>query len=311
MQLTIDTLVEFKRITSKDIELFFRKSLSFFSIEYGEIVAYYSGESTNISSEPFVIFEKLKKECQETFTAFQNHSKQLNSAKWWLLLEQLENIDSRLSTLNKINKWSRSSFTKVGFSPSLVVQYTLKQNQTLEKVSSDILQSSDSEKWVDVAVKNNLKEEDYSSEGGVDLQLQFSKINQGVEVKSVVDVMVGKSIYGKDLSRKLQFDSEENDLRVLGYDDTISQSVDILLQLKKGDNPDFTNQGLQSQIAVGANQATLNFPIITRQVSETFATDDSLKNFTLTGLTTQEDNLSMSYEVESRLSETYDGQIVV
>lgn len=311
MQLTTEILKEFKKITSKDIELFFYKALSFFSIEYNDIVAYYSGDLKNISSNPFEVFEKIKRECSELFSSFQNHNKQLNNTKWWLLLEQLETIDSQLQSLNNINRWSRSSLTKVGYSSDLSVQYTLKQNQTLEKVSSDILGSSDVEKWVDLAVKNNLIEEDYSLEGGVDIQLQFPQINQGVEINSVVDVMIGKSIYGKDLARKLEFIASENDLSILGYDDTAIQSVDILSQLKKGDNPDFPNQGLQSAVVVGANRATLNFPIISRQMRETFATDDSFKNFTLTNISILEDNVSISYQVQTRLSETYDGQIAI
>jgi len=311
MQLTKEILREFKKITSKDVELFLLKALSFFSIEYQEIVSYYSGESTNISSKPFEVFEKIKKERDEMFSTFQLHSKQLNNAKWWLLLEQIEEIDSRLKTLDNINKWSRSSLTKVGFSSDLSVQYTLKQNQSLEKVVSDVLNSSNSEEWVNLAIQNDLTEEQYSLEGGVDLQLKFPQVNRGIRVESVVDIMISKSIYGKDLSKKLQFSSTQEDLKVLGYDETITQSVDILSQLKKEDNPDFPNQGLQSTIAVGANRATLNFPIIQRQMKETFATDDTLKEFILTGLTIEQDNLSMSYEVQTRLSETYDGQVIV
>lgn len=311
MQLTKEILKEFKKITSKDVELFLLKTLSFFSIEYEEIVSYYSGESANISSKSFEVFEKIKQERDELFSTFQLHSKQLNNAKWWLLLEQIEEIDNRLKTLDNINKWSRSSLTKVGFSSDLSVQYTLKQNQSLEKVASDVLNSSNSEEWVSLAIKNDLTEEQYSLEGGVDLQLQFPQINRGVRVESVVDVMIGKSIYGKDLSRRLQFDPTQEDLKTLSYDETIAQSVDILSKLKKEDNPEFPNQGLQSTIVVGANRATLNFPIIQRQMKETFESDDSLKNFVLTEISTSEDSLQISYEVQSRLSETYDGQVTV
>lgn len=309
--LTTEILKEFKKITSRDIELFFYKALSFFSIEYNDIVAYYRGDLKNISSNSFEVFEKIKKECSELFSSFQNHKKQFNNAKWWLLLEQLEAIDSQLQSLNNINRWSKSSLTKVGYSSDLSVQYTLKQNQTLEKVSSDMLKSSDAEKWVDLAIKNNLIEEDYSSEGGVDIQLQFSRINQNIEINSVVDVMIGKSVYGRDLSRKLEFITDEDDLSVLTYDETATQSANILSQLKRGDNPDFPDQGLQSAVIVGANRATLNFPVISRQMKETFATDDSFKNFILTDISVKEDNVLINYQIQTRLNETYDGQIVI
>jgi len=311
MKLTVDILREFKKITSKDVELFFRKTISFFLNEYVIITAYYTGQTTSINSEPFVVFEEIKKECSDIFEVIHTQSKQLSNIKWWLLVEQLEEIDSRLKTLSNIDRWGRSSFTKVAYSPSATVQYTLKQNQTLERISSDILLSSDQEGWFEIARKNNLNEEDYSIEGGVDLQLEASQISNGNQVDSVVDRMIGKNIYGKDLYRKIQFNSTENDLEILGNDDTILQSVDILIKLKKNDNPDFPNEGLQSEIVVGISQSSLNFPIITRQLTETFNSDDSLRNFLITNLKIESDNLLIDYQIETRLSETYDGQIKV
>ena len=311
MKLTVDILREFKEITSKDVELFFRKSVSFFSIEYKTIVAYYSGNTTSITSKPFATFEKLKKECREIFETFHLHSRQLNNVKWWLLIEQLENIDSRFATLNNIDRWSRSSLTKVAYDPTIQVQYTLKQNQTLERVTQDVLQSSNNDAWVQLAIDNDLTEEEYSPEGGVDLTLKFPKINRGLKVNSVVDSMIGKSIYGKDFDKKLQFEVGGNDLKILGYDETIKQAVEILILLKKNDNPDFPTEGLQSSVVVGGNRAALNFPIIIRQQTETFNTDDSLKNFTINSINIQDDNVFVDYQVQTRLNETYDGQIII
>lgn len=309
MELTVDILREFKQVTSKDIEMFFRKSVSFFSIEYNAIVSYYSGRTTSITSKPFEVFEKLKKECKELFETYHLHSKRFNNVKWWLVLEELENIDSRLSTLSNINRWSRSSLTKVGYDPDVSVQYTLKQNQTLERISQDILQSNNPDGWVDIALNNDLSEEEYSPEGGVNLTLKYPKINRGLQVNSVVDVMIGKSIYGKDLYKKLSF--ENDDLKVLGYDDTVRQSVETLALLKKNDNPDYPSEGLQTAIIVGGNRVALNFPVIIRQMTETFSTDDSLKNFSVTNLEVKEDNVRIDYEVQTRLNETFDGQAII
>lgn len=185
MKLNVDVLQEFEKITSINIEAFLRKSLSFFSQEYNTIVAYYNGDMSSISSKPFEIFEELKKECGKVFETIQLHGKRLNNIKWWLLIEQVEDIDSRLKGVSNMSKWCKTSVTKTAYDTNVSVQYTLKQNQNLERVASDILGSNDSEKWVDIALKNNLREEDYSTEGGVDIQLQFAKINQGFKMDSV------------------------------------------------------------------------------------------------------------------------------
>lgn len=308
MQTTTEILQEFKKITSKDIEFFFKRTISFLTNEYNNIVAYYSGDVDFISSVPFKIFDELKKERDSLFETIHLHSKQLISTKWWILIDQIEQIDSRFKTLDNINRWSRSSLTKVSYSPDSTVKYFLKQNQTLERVSSDILGSSNNDEWYTLALTNDLSEEDYSIEGGEELQLQFPKNNQRLQVNSVVDLMIDQNIYGKDLNRKLQFDSSTEDLSVLGNIDTISQSVDILLKLKKNDNPGFPNEGLQSSIIVGSNRATLNFPIITRQLTETFSTDDSLKDFAVKNISLAEDTLSLTCEVQSRLNEVFSFQ---
>jgi hypothetical protein len=90
---------------------------------------------------------------------------------------------------------------------------------------------------------------------------------------------------------------------VLGYDDTIRQAVDILVNLKKNDNPDNPNHGLQSGLVAGTNRALFNFPVIIRQKSQDFANDDTLKNFRIINLSRDQDNMMMDYEVQTRLNE--------
>lgn len=309
MQITNDTLVEFKAITSKDIQAFFRKCIGFFTREYNIIVSYYNGTTSAIDSEVFKVFDDLSKECASVLETFQLHNRQLNNIKWWLVLESVEEIDSRLHTLAKINKWSRSSLTNVGYDPHISTEYILKQQQTLERVATDVVRSDRTDDWMQIAIDNSLAEEDYTSDGGVSLILKTERVNRNIKVDSVIDVMQGKSVYGKDLSKKLQF--AENDLVVLNYDDTVKQSVEVLLQLRKNDNPDYPHEGLQSSIVIGSNRSMLNFPLITRQYMETFATDDSLKNFTITNLSVEADSLKINYSVQTRLDETIADQVTL
>src|SRR5690606_30604404 len=119
----------------------------------------------------------------------------------------------------------------------------------------------------------------------------------------------GKSIYGKDIDRNFAF--KDNDIRVLGPDETIMQAVEILSTLKKNDNPTYPYLGLQSSLTVGANRAILNFPVIFKQMSEAFSTDDTLKNFNITRLNVEEDALHIDFTVETRLGELIEKTIVI
>lgn len=305
MELTREILAEFKQLTGKEIESFLSRALNFFNTDYNMIVQYYSGRLQSINSLPFANFENLVNETKVFFEIFRSNAGRMNNLKWWLLLEQIEEIDSRLKTLRKINKWSRSSIATVGYQSSTMVDYTLKEGQTLERVSQDIMQSANpNDDWVDIAVNNRIEEENYSIEGGTPMKLAFTKTNRNFNVNAVVDIINGKSIYGKDIYRRIQFDINTNDLTYLSYDDTIVQAVDILIKLRKNDNPGNPSRGLQTAVAVGGNRALLNFPIIIRQLNEVFAGDDTLKNFKVINITIDQDNLVCDYTVQTRLDET-------
>lgn len=307
-----DILAEFKKITSLNAELYFSRATDFLSSSYNRITAYFSGKQSKVSQGDFNALTDLEAQTENFLSTIRLQKQKLKNLKWWLLIEHVESIDSRLNSLRKANKWSKSSLTDFGYHPSLQAVYTTKARQTLERIAQDVLKKvTPQDDWVDIAIANQLTEEDYTPAGGVPLQLSFPRINQGIAISAVVAVMIGKSIYGLDLNKKIQFDEDSEDLLVLSYDDTVQQAVEILANLRKYDNPDFPFLGLQSSVVIGNNRASLNFPVIGRQMAETFASDDSLKNFQLLSITVDQDNLNISFQCQTRLNETTDGMIIV
>lgn len=298
-----DIMQEFQTLTRRDVKSFFQDCLDFFQTDYIIINNYFSGQSKIITSKPFERLDKLEKQRDSYFETIHQYTHRMSGTKWYEIIDLLEMVDSRLQTLRNINRWSRASVTKTAYSPTAQINYTIVQNQTLENVAKNILNDSNSEdSWIQIALDNQLEEEDYSSEGGNTLLLQLDRtINLGIVINSVVDVLSGKSVYGKDLDRHLTIENE--DLRVLGYDDTIEQTVEILGSLKKNDNPDYPELGLQTAVAVGGTRAVLNFPIIIRQLTQTFSSDDTLKNFKVNEIKADQDNLFVNYDVMTRLNE--------
>lgn len=310
--LTKDIIQEFDSISKKNVEQFFNDVVIFFATYYNQLVDYYSGNSTSISKQAFTQLDTINNQCQDLMSYFNTNATRFKNLKWWLLLEQLEIIDSRLQTAYNINRWSKSSIHKFGYSPYTQLNYITKPNQSLERVAQDIVQTTNpSDDWADIAIQNQLREDDYSIKGGADLQLYFPQLNRNVNVTSVVDVMDGKSIYGKDINALFQFNQDEEDVDVLSPDDTVYQAVDILVNLHQNDNPDYPSSGLQPDIVAGANRASLNFPVINRQMSAAFATDDSLKNFTITNIQVQGVGLSIEFAVNTRLNESISNKVLV
>jgi hypothetical protein len=132
-------------------------------------------------------------------------------------------------------------------------------------------------------------------------------------VQSVVDVIFGESVYGKDLQQKLEF--ENDDLKVLGYQETIKQAFNIALNLRRGDNPEFPNDGLQSSLIIGQNLNSILYPSILRQLYDTFAKDDTMKSIAITNINHNnigiKDTVELDIQAETRIGEIINDLIIV
>lgn len=298
-----DLIAKFYKITKMDLSVYFTNVLTFMQTDYQTIQQFYQGTVSTAPQSSFNNFTSIQDQTAEVFQIFRKSGKQFNNIVWWDLLDQIELIDNRLKTLSNINRWARSSSKNVGYSPAQNVDIVLRQNGTLERVAQDVLGSTTpQDDWANIALDNLLAEEGYTADGGAKITVTLNnKANSNFQINSVVDVISGYSVYGKDVSRHISF--IDNDLNVLSYSDTILQAINILVKLRQNDNPDFPNTGLQTQLLVGQTQAALNFPVITRQLNANFATDDSLKNFTVTAIRYDQDNLYVDFTVTSRLGE--------
>lgn len=304
--LPISILDDFKKICKYNLSNYLNGILNFMQTDYIAIQSYYTGKANTVSTSSFKNLDNWLQQTATVLSLFDQFRRQMNNLKWWDLLEKIEDIDNRLNTLENINRWARASTSNVGYNPTIQIEHVLRQNETLERVAQDILGSNNpQDDWYNIAVNNDLIEEGYTEEGGVKLNLAIdNSFSTGFVINSVVDMISGETVYGKDVYRKLEFDETESDLVVLSYQDTIDQAIYILAKLKKNDNPDFPTSGLQRSVVIGATRASMNYPLINRQMSATFATDDSLKNFTINSTSIDQDNLTVNFTVYSRLGET-------
>lgn len=308
--LTTDDLKQFKKITGFDLPTYFQKSVDFIKTDFNVISNYYRGLSESISSSPFTFFDEVNSLTKECLQQFYINRDRFNHSKWWDILEQVEEFDSRFMTLKNMNRWSRSSAKNFGFDANPRFDYVMTQKQTLERISRDFLKSNNSQDdWFDIAKDNNLIEEDYTSSGGNNIKLTLSKQLINFDITSVADTIVEKSVYGKDINKYITF--LDDDLEVLSYEETILQAADILVSLKKGDNPERPDLGIQKSVVLGVSKANFNMPILSRQLQSTFATDDSLKNFTIKNVTFESDVAYIDYSVQTRLGEVIEQSMVL
>lgn len=309
-QIDITILQEFEQITKKPITSYLKEVVIFFSSSYNALVDYYLGNVQEVPKLSLSQLADLSLQSEQYLAVFTLNASQFKNLKWWDLLEILDEIDNRLQTSLNLNKWTRSSITKDNYSQYIQLPYVVKPNQSLERISQDILNDPNpTDDWYNIAVENDLNEEDYTAQGGALVDLKMKQLQSASTITSVVATMINNNLYGKDIDRYFHF--EDEDSAVLSTEDTILQSVEILSRLKQNDNPDYPFDGLQAGVSAGVNRASLNFPVIQRQYAATFATDDSLKNFTITSLSIQQNGLLMDYTVTTQFNTIIEQQSII
>jgi len=307
-QLDRQTLIDFESIVSYPITNYFVEVRDFFDKHASNISAFYSGKNKVANNKSFEILNKLKQDTELLLDIWRLNQLSLKNYKYWILIENIEKIYSTLLSLENAPRWFRSTRRVNDFTTSLPVDIPLQQGQTLENISSDILGSNNYDNdWVDLALYNDLEEEDYTSEGGIIIKANLNKSVKRIEIKSVVDVMQGDSILGKDITKKITY--LDDDLLTVDGKECFLQSIDILLNLRKNQNPEFKNIGLNDKLIAGSNINNITYPTIFRDLTETLRTDDTIKSFTITDIQRQTEAVYITVQIESRLNETQEAVI--
>lgn len=307
-----DTLDRYKNVTGFDVDEFIQDFIEFNGTYKQNIVAFYSGVTQTPDSISFDFMKELINRSTSILTLVSLNKDSFSNFSDWNMLELLEDIDLKLQTTNNISKFLRSAITSENYNPKPQLLKSLKQFQSLEMLAGNELNSPNpQDDWADIAIKNNLKEEDYDYNSGNLLKVSFIQ-GGSLLINSVVDnIDTGEKTYGLDIQKKIEFDSDQNDIKILSYQDTKLQSIDTLVNLKKNDNPEFPDQGYSQALVVGSNIGSLAFPSLFRQLYNTFSTDDSFKSFSITNVKRDQDALFIEYEVQTRAGEIEKGNISI
>lgn len=309
MDLNLEILQEFQDKTNFPIVEYFQGVDDFVSNHYNNIILYYSGTNKILNTRSFEKLRINKDETERLFEVIRLNNNNLRNFKYWVLEEKVEQIYTFLLTLENSSKWLRSTRVTNDFSSFIPVDIPMYQGQTLESLSANVLGSNNYDNdWTELAINNELEEEDYTSQGGIIIKANLSKNNKNIKITSIVDTMIDENILGKDLDQKLTY--EDDDLKVLTPTDTFTQAINILINLRRGDNPEFRNQGLNEKFIVGSNLNNITYPTLFRDLIQLFKTDDSIKAFSIINIRRETEAVYIEFEVENRLNEIQQVQLV-
>ena len=202
MKIDFDTTEYLTDIIKHNVAEYLDKYYSFFQENYGKIVSFYSGRTKSIQPKNFIILNELIKESEEINEKMKSQGNILTTTFDWELVEYFTDLRLNLYSVTKVSKFLRSSVSTTGFDNSYRFNYDMKQNQPVERISKDVLKNNNyNNDWVNIALDNNLKEVDYSNQGGNTLSLLVQLTGRSFDVRGIVANISGYAIYGLDLQR--------------------------------------------------------------------------------------------------------------
>jgi len=292
----MNILDKFWSVTNYDLKVYFSDFETFITDYLPQISAYYSGNS-NVDKYSFSELNRLYNESLIIEKMISHVNTNLsNNTEFWDLVDNLSDMKVKLETCLNLCKWLRSSYV-YGYENNSKFEYILKQRQTIENLSLQLGSSDPNFDWVELTVSNNLLEVDYDHDGGN--LLNINRIdNKVMNITTVVDVMVGNNILGKDMIDFIQF--IDDDVLTLGVEDTMEQSADICLRVVRGSVPEFPILGISKHF-VGSSLNNIMFSSLNREVINNFKTDDSFKNVQMVDSRVVEDVVFYDFKIESRL----------
>lgn len=294
----MDMYEKFLSVTGYNIKDFFQSYVDFCSEYYPYIVDYYQGGE--ISADSFYELDKLIAQINIIEPLFQLHENKLDDISMWELLESFSEIVTKLTTIKNSDRWLRSA--SVGRTNTLQLEKQLRTGETFETVSEQLELENPEDDWVDIVVPQYIIEEDYITGQGSNT-FSVNLKNVGINyVDNVVDTLVDENILGKDLSTEFVFENE--DLKIIKFQKSMEQALQIILEAVKGCIPEFTDYGLPSDF-IGQTTNAIQYPIIFKSLMNMFQRDNRWASAELIDLKKVEDSIFMKVRATTVTKEDF------
>jgi hypothetical protein len=297
----------FQSVTRFDIQAYFDEFSSFVLSDYQKIVDFYTN-GANIPSDTIITLKDLNSQMLQLNDLFNLYADRLSSgtSEIWELLDFFESTKVTLMTITNSARWLRST-KNVLQSNAVDVNYILRQGENFEQLATELGFSDPDNDWSQVALNNDINEEKYTFEGGNKLKISFVN-DLSFNINTVIDSISGLKLYGLDLDQSWVF--ENNDLRTLGYKETIIQQSYILIGLVKGSVPEFPQDGISKDL-LGSNVNAIQYPVILRQQAAVFEKDGRYKSIAVDTINHLQEALAINLIITTKLNDELNESLVL
>lgn len=268
-----------------------------------KLVEYWKGNSSMIESDIIIEFNYLYQEYDNMIFAYEL---KLNSKTvdldFFEISEFLGNIKMFLDYIKNLPKYLKTSINFVDIFEQPVVDYFVKQGDTLESIAKEFY--DDPEFYEYIMDYNGLNYYDVDSATWIGKKIKIpAKRIITKDVYGIVDGLVGKNVLGKDIDSSFHFDSE--DIAVLIEEECFKKALeDILMEIPKGTVPEFPNVGNNVADILGKDAGLLKYNMIIRDLIKAVKHEPALDEINITNVGIKEDALFIDFEFTSVLGTT-------
>ncbi len=275
----------------------FQSFTLFMETDSNKIISFYNKQSTTYPQKSFSNLKELSVIAESILVYFSKNKELFTNCIWFDHLERIDQIDNYLKMLTNSPRWLRLTKSNNGYRSELTKKNLLDTNRTIEQHQKSNYYYNDIEADASrIEYENKITELDYGSEDGITFDSNVLSNFSIFQNDSVIDVMEEDTIYGKDMDRNFNFSDE--DIAVLNTKKTLEQSADILLTLTKGDNPEYSDDGVQKNLLVGSSKAFISIPLLIRQWQEGFAQDSTFKSISVDSIDSSGDILRVIFKID-------------
>ena len=288
----------FRQITGYNIGAFFTQYRTFIAQHYQNIIDYYAGSDR--VSVSFEALNELSRQISMIEPLIDLNRNRFQTIDAWTILDAYSDIFVAVETAKNMSRWSRSTRT-TQFNQNVEVDRILRQGEIFESVLQENGVVDYDNLWARTAIENYITEEDYTPQGGTIFSVAV-RSGANFNLPNIVDNLRRENVYGKDIRKDFIF--EDNDLLVVNGTNALTQTVDTILQTRRGGIPEFPEDGIEESL-IGTNVNAIEYPVIFRNLLNVFRKDARFTEVNLLDLFRDQDSVFMRFEIKGLLKDTF------
>ena len=291
-------VIEFEKITKYPLISLLEKYAYFNENYLAGLKLYFSGNVADVDVNAVDMMNELMGNCAEILSVVNSYNNKLNDCGFWELIDYLESLRDNIEKITKLPKYYHVTKTISGYKPIVESNGNVGGMRTFEDVENELRYDNFDTKttWEQIMLNNDMEETAWEIDELKQVKYTISA-PESIKVSTILDVLQGDNIYGRDINRKITFDN--NDLFLVKYADNIKQKCEILLNLKRGDVPEMSMFGVDNKF-LGEGVRAFTYNEIFSQIESNFLQNDVFDSVEIYDIKFDNGSISISVDIKTK-----------